>query len=187
MSHLVVWGENSAFSTAARKTLIWVSSSVPRGFKPGVTQGDSRRLDRAGLTRSELAAYFGPSAEELDRAKVNAMFLGYYFRWDPEATRAVAEAHGFKANPGGARAGYYDFADIDDDFISLHHWMKWYKFGFTRAFDNLSLEIHNRRMTRARAVVYCVSAATTRAPTSKILRLARIFDQTVSPRPNDFT
>jgi len=48
--------------------------------------------------------------------------------------------------------GYYDFADIDDDFISIHHWMKWYKFGFTRLFDNLSLEIRNGRMTREEAL-----------------------------------
>jgi N-acetyl sugar amidotransferase len=151
---LVVWGENSAFEYGS-------AQDAHMGFKLdaawlqtyGVTQGTTAGdWIGAGLTRSELAAYFGPSAAELDRAKVNAMFLGYYFRWDPEATRAVAEAHGFKANSDGARAGYYDFADIDDDFISLHHWMKWYKFGFTRAFDNLSLEIRNRRMTRARAV-----------------------------------
>ena len=30
------------------------------------------------------------------------------------------------------RVGYYNFADIDCDFISIHHWMKWYKFGFTK-------------------------------------------------------
>ena len=43
-------------------------------------------------------------------------------------------------------------ADIDDDFISIHHWLKWYKFGFTRLFDNLSLEIRNGRMTREQAI-----------------------------------
>jgi hypothetical protein len=30
--------------------------------------------------------------------------------------------------------------------------MKWYKFGFTRLFDNLALEIRNGRMTRAQAI-----------------------------------
>ena len=32
--------------------------------------------------------------------------------------------------------------------------MKWYKFGFTRLFDNLSLEIRNGRMTRDEALVF---------------------------------
>ena len=81
-----------------------------------------------------------------------AVFLGYYFPWDPEETRRVAEAHGFRGRSEGAKTGYYDFADIDDDFISIHHYMKWYKFGFTRLFDNLSLEIRNGRVSRDEAV-----------------------------------
>ena len=45
--------------------------------------------------------------------------------------------------------------DIDDSFlITIHHWMKWYKFGFTRTFDNLSIEIRNRRLTREEALKY---------------------------------
>ena len=31
--------------------------------------------------------------------------------------------------------------------------MKWYKFGFTRLWDNLSLEIRNGRMTRDEAIL----------------------------------
>jgi hypothetical protein len=45
------------------------------------------------------------------------------------------------------------FADVDDEFlITIHHWMKWYKFGFTRLWDNLSLEIRNGRMSRDEAI-----------------------------------
>jgi hypothetical protein len=52
----------------------------------------------------------------------------------------------------GPKTGYYNYADIDDDFISIHHYLKWYKFGMTRLFDNLSLEIRNGRITRPRAI-----------------------------------
>ena len=52
----------------------------------------------------------------------------------------------------GAKTGYYDYADIDDDFISIHHYLKWYKFGFTRTYDNLALEIRNGRLTRDEAI-----------------------------------
>ena len=30
--------------------------------------------------------------------------------------------------------------------------MKWYKFGFTRLWDNLTLEIRNKRLTRKKAI-----------------------------------
>ena len=151
---LVVWGENSAFeygSAGAEATGFRLDGAWLRSH--GVTQGTTA-ADWVGgdLTAKQLAAYFGPDADALEAQGVNAVFLGYYLPWDPETSRAVAAAHGFQYRQGGARTGYYDYADIDDDFISLHHWMKWYKFGFTRLFDNLSLEVRNGRLSREAAL-----------------------------------
>ena len=151
---LVVWGENSAFEygspdeavTGFRLDRAWLAR---HGVTHGTTAAD---WVGEGLTGKQLAAYYGPDADALEAQGVNAVFLGYYLPWDPETSREVAVAHGFRYAKGEARTGYYDYADIDDDFISLHHWMKWYKFGFTRLFDNLSLEIRNGRMTRERAL-----------------------------------
>jgi N-acetyl sugar amidotransferase len=150
---LIVWGENSAFEYGG-------SDEESTGFKldgarlkrHGVTHGTTAKdwLSER-LTERELTPYFGPGEPELDAAGVLAVFLGYYFEWDPDTTRRVAAGHGFVANQG-PRTGLYDYADIDDDFISIHHWLKWYKFGFTRLFDNLSLEIRNGRVTREQAV-----------------------------------
>ena len=151
---LVVWGENSAFEYGG-------SDDARHGFrldsrwlaKHGVTHGTTA-ADWVGdeLSAKDLAPYFGPGDAELKQAGVLAAFLGYYFRWDPLVTAEVAKAHGFRRRLEGARTGIYDFADLDDDFISIHHWLKWYKFGFTRTFDNLSLEVRNGRLTRAEAL-----------------------------------
>ena len=47
------------------------------------------------------------------------------------------------------KTGFYDFADIDDDLISIHHYLKIiFKYGFSRMYDNLSLEIRNKRISR---------------------------------------
>ncbi len=146
---LIVWGENSAFEYGGRE-------EERTGFRldgawlkrHGVTHGTSARdWISPNLSEQELTPYFGPTESELEAAGVSAVFLGYYFEWDPEKTRAWRGAHGFSADSAGPRTGLYDYADIDDDFISIHHWLKWYKFGFTRLFDNLSLEIRNGRMT----------------------------------------
>lgn len=151
---LIIWGENSAFEygskreedTGFRLDGNWLSTY-------GVTHGTiAKDWINEGFTSTEMKPYYGPSDEELEKAGVNAVFLGYYMQWDPIMTKEVAEAHGFISDVGGARTGFYDFADIDDDFISIHHWLKWYKFGFTRLFDNLSLEIRAGRMCRENAV-----------------------------------
>lgn len=151
---LVVWGENSAFEYGSQDEALMgftLDQSWLRQY--GVTHGTTAEdWLSEGFSRQELAAYFGPDASTLAAQEIRAVFLGYYLPWDPETSLSVATTHGFQFTQGAARTGYYDYADIDDDFISLHHWMKWYKFGFTRLFDNLSLEIRNGRMTRDQAL-----------------------------------
>ena len=151
---LVVWGENSAFEyggTEEEQTGFKLDSAWLKkyGVTHGTTAADWIAPD---LTEKELTPYFGPDDDELERAGVLAVFLGYYLPWDPEETYSVAKAHGFRPSPRGAKTGLYDYADIDDDFISIHHWLKWYKFGFTRLYDNLSLEIRNGRISREQAM-----------------------------------
>ena len=151
---LVVWGENSAFEYGG-------TEDERMGFKL-----DAHWLEKYGvmhgttaydwisdeLTREELTPYFGPTEDELEAKEVLAVFLGYYFEWDPETIFKVASDHGFQARAVGPKTGYYNYADIDDDFISIHHYLKWHKFGITRSFDNLSLEIRNGRIRRDEAI-----------------------------------
>lgn len=147
---LVVWGENSAFEYGG-------ADSSRQGFKldaawlekHGVTHGTTAKdwVGVNGLTEKDLVPYFGPA----DTSGTLAVFLGYYFGWDPEKSLRVAQQHGFERNTE-ARTGAWDYADIDDDFISIHHWLKWFKFGFTRTFDNLSIDIRNGRLTRDNAI-----------------------------------
>ena len=151
---IVVWGENSAFEYGG-------TEEDQKGYKLdshwlkkfGVTQGTSARdWISDDLSEKELIPYFGPTDEELEKADVLSVFMGYYFPWDVEISLKVAQDNGFKLRKEGPRVGYYNYADIDCDFMSIHHWMKWYKFGFTRTMDNLSLEIRNGRMTRDHAI-----------------------------------
>lgn len=151
---LVVWGENSAFEYGAPADERIGFTLDVRWLKTyGVTHGTTAAdWVSPRLSRRELTPYFWPTDDDLSARGVQAIFLGYYFEWDPAETLAVAARHGFRSSPGHVKTGYYDYADIDDDFISIHHYLKWYKFGFTRSFDNLSLEIRNGRMTRDEAI-----------------------------------
>lgn len=151
---LIVWGENSAIEyggsdeklKGAQLTLPWLKQY---GVSQGTTVDDWQSF---ALSTVALAPYRGPSEKQMAGAETQAVFLGHYFLWDPQASRRVAEQYGFQSRDGGAKTGYYNYADIDDEFISIHHFLKWYKFGFTRLFDNLSLEIRHGRMSRAQAL-----------------------------------
>lgn len=153
---LVVYGENSAFEygtddeslTGARVDRRWL-----RRF--GVTSGTTVEdwYDDV-LTPDALAPLRLPSDEVLAEQDVRVVFLGHYHRWDPEHSRAIALQHGFQAREGGARVGHYDFVNIDDDMIGVHHHPKWHKFGITRTWDTLSMEIRVGRLTREAAITF---------------------------------
>ena len=156
---LILWGENSADEYGGEEELKGLKLSRNWLLKYGVTNGTTHSdwIDKE-LTEKDLSPYVWPNDNEQDRTGVKAVFLGHYFKWDPQYTFEIARKFGFKS-ADEAKTGYYNFADIDDSFlITIHHWMKWYKFGFTRMWDNLSLEIRNDRINRDEAILKIKSA-----------------------------
>ncbi len=151
---LIIWGENSAFEYGGEnKSLKGFRLNSEWIKEYGVTNGTSAKdwIDDE-LSQSDLAPYFWPNDDEQEKAGVKAIFLGHFFKWDPNNTFKIAKKNGFKEGKK-PKTGFYSFADIDDEFlITIHHWIKWYKFGFTRLWDNLSLEIRNKRITRKKAI-----------------------------------
>ncbi|MBF0556147.1 MAG: N-acetyl sugar amidotransferase [Nitrospirae bacterium] len=152
---LVVWGENPGLEYGGNEkdrgnpylNHDWIK-------KYGVTNGTfAADWADADLTLDELYTFTLPTEAELSDARIKSIFLGWYLRWDP---LEVAE---FSRNIGFQWAdkpvfGYYPYADLDCDFIVIHHFFKWYKFGITRLWDNLAVEIRNNRLTREEAVNY---------------------------------
>lgn len=147
---LIIWGENSALEYGENSKSD-ISGFMSNNWRKhyGVTN-NTAIFDWVGadLTEDDLASYIFDFKK---KSKVLEIFLGNFIKWDPLKIYAFSKKKGFKSN-NKARTGIYKFADIDDNFISIHHWMKWYKFGFNRDFDNLSIEIRNKRISRDKAI-----------------------------------
>lgn len=148
---LIIWGENSAKEYGFKKKTDLLQKSL-----------DKKWVKRYGVTNAKLAENWVDksiknknlilySDRQNSNFKPNSIFLADYFGWDPTKSFQVAKKKGFKQSKF-AKTGLYDFADIDDNFISIHHFLKWYKFGFSRLFDNLSIEIRKKRITRLKAL-----------------------------------
>jgi N-acetyl sugar amidotransferase len=151
---LVVYGENSAFEYGTEDDSL-AGGSVNRRWleRFGVTNGTTvEDWYDAALTPAALAPLVQPTDAELSAKDIRVVFLGQYFAWDPERSRAIALRHGFQARREGARVGHYDFVNIDDDMIGVHHHPKWHKFGITRTWDTLSMEIRAGRLGRDDAI-----------------------------------
>jgi len=151
---LVVYGENSAIEYGTEDERL-AGSRMDRAWltRFGVTGGTTAEDWIDGeLTRDALAPYAFPSDAELAAHDVQVIFLGWFFPWDPRRSLEIATAHGFRARADGPLVGHYDFANIDDDLLGVHHHAKWPKFGITRSWDTLSMEIRHGRLSREQAI-----------------------------------
>ena len=151
---LVVYGENSAFEYGSEDDEL-VGARVDQRWlaRFGVTDGTTAADWVHGeLTAGDLAPFFRPSDEECAERGVQAVFLGHFFPWDPERSLEIARRHGFRAREEGPRVGHYDYVNIDDEMIGVHHHAKWFKFGITRSWDTVSMEIRAGRMGRGEAI-----------------------------------
>ena len=151
---LVIWGENSAAEYGGNEKFL-ENQRMNRKWKElyGVTYGTTAKdwVDK-NLKLKDLLPYSWPTDREVKKHKIQEIFLGYYFKWDPNKIFKISKKYGF-SSAAKPKTGFYSYADIDDEFlITVHHWMKWYKFGFTRLWDNLTLEIRNKRISRDEAI-----------------------------------
>ena len=150
----IIWGENSANEYGGSKKdqklknldKKWIKKY---GINFNTTADDWISKD---LTEKELAPLIKLKTSRNNKLKPISIFLGDYFKWDPLQTFKIAKKFGFRENLREPKIGIYKYADIDDDLISIHHFLKIFKFGFSRDYDNLSLEIRNKRISRKQAV-----------------------------------
>ncbi len=151
---LIVWGESPVMEYGGNQKDFNLAT-LDHTFlkKHGILQGTSlENWADENLTLRELEVYKMPDEKLLNEKNIRSVFIGYYFNWSPQKTFQIATKYGFQARIEGPKVGYYNYADIDCDFISVHHYFKWLKFGFNRLFDNLSLEIRNGCITREQAI-----------------------------------
>lgn len=149
---LILWGENSQLEYGGNKKeqlsqyldLNWVTK---HGCMMGTNYKDWAGVNK--ITLKEMAAFALPSNIS---NKIQSIFLGSFIKWNSLEIIKEVKKYGFKYNKSSRKTGKWEFADIDCNFISLHHYPKWHKFGMTRVFDNLSIEIRYGRMTRKKAI-----------------------------------
>ena len=149
----IFWGENSANEYGGSKKDQKLKLLNDRWIKKyGINFNTSAEdwVDN-DLTKKEMAPFIKSKKTKHSSVVPKSIFLGDYFKWDPHKTYKIAKKFGFK-KISKPKTGSYNYADIDDDLISIHHYLKIYKFGFSRNFDNLSLEIRNNRLSRNKAV-----------------------------------
>jgi N-acetyl sugar amidotransferase len=152
---LIIWGENSQIEyggPASRKTAnyldrSWLEQFMMLGYRLSDTIYD-------GVNPKDIYMMEYPEDQEIHEIGVTGLFLGYYEAWDTKRNLDLMESRGWHRNPNGPVEGAYnDFENLDCKWIGgLHDYMKFLKFGYGRATDQLNIEIRAGRLSRKAAI-----------------------------------
>ena len=153
---LIIWGENPQLEFGGNKDE-QLATSIDNEWmkKHGCMQGtDITDWTENGLSLKDLAGYRLPNEEEFSncKVKVQRLFLGSFFKWNSFDNAEIAKKYGFYYDKHSRKTGYWEFADLDCNFISLHHFPMWHKFGTNRVLDNLSVQIRYGLISKEEAI-----------------------------------
>jgi hypothetical protein len=105
-----------------------------------------------GIRPKDLIPYTYPSDEELKRAGVTGIFLGYFLPWDGLSNALIAQANGFTTYDRPVEGAMLNYENLDNNFHGIHDYFKFLKFGFGRATDHACLHLRRGRITRQDAL-----------------------------------
>jgi N-acetyl sugar amidotransferase len=152
---LLIWGENSQFEYGGPAThkdnnfldRNWLEQFQMSGHRLQDVVHDGVRMD-------DIKTLHYPSDDEVQEVGVTGLFLGYFEKWDSKRNTDLCCSLGWNKNPDGAVEGAYnDIENLDCKWIGgLHDYMKFIKYGYGRATDQLCIEIRAGRMTRDEAI-----------------------------------
>ena len=154
---LIIWGENSQKEYGGPNQESSESPYLDRkwmeefGGLIGNRIQDMIGVD--GLTKKDLTPYFYPSDTEIKNANITPLFLGSYFFWDAKKQLEVVIKRGFKVKEDGPVEGTYtNYENLDEKMHGLHDYLKFVKYGFSRATDHASIDIRNKRISREEGI-----------------------------------
>lgn len=156
---LIFYGESEAeygnplaeTQTSLRDTSYYTMQDLSKVYLGGCSIPELK--EKYGLSLNDLMAYLPPDYREIEQAKIEVHYLGYYLKWTPQESYYYAVEHsGFQARPFRTQGTYSKYSSIDDKIDDLHYYTAYMKFGLGRASYDASQEIRNKHLTREEGV-----------------------------------
>jgi hypothetical protein len=111
-------------------------------------------VERAELREQDLTWLRFPADKDLARVGVRGVYVGNYFRWDPnEHARLMHDKYQFEFARQPFERTYRTMSNLDDMHENgLHDYMKFIKFGYGRASDHASKDVRDGYLSREQAI-----------------------------------
>ncbi|MDH5325763.1 MAG: N-acetyl sugar amidotransferase [Gammaproteobacteria bacterium] len=151
---LVIFGENPQFEyggpTQSRDSMIidrrWRQEfGLMRGFR------EEDMVDEE-ISMEDLCMLQFPSDEDIQKLGILGLFYGYFYKWDASVHLQVVKKLGWQALVEPPQGAWVDYENCDMKYIDIRERVKFLKFGYGRATDQLNIEIRNNRISRSEAL-----------------------------------
>ncbi|MCS6796612.1 MAG: N-acetyl sugar amidotransferase [Raineya sp.] len=153
---LIWWGENPALQLGDLKTQ-GKTGSDGNNLKHLNTLGggDITWLLTEEIRKNQILQYIYPSDEEMQRANLRIVFLGYFWKdWSLLNNGNYSALRGLDVRQEKPEhiGEPYGVTSLDEDWVSLNQMIKYLKFGFGRTTDYMNEEIRKGTITREEAI-----------------------------------
>jgi len=151
---LVVYGENPQFEyggpSQSRDNMImdqrWRQEfGGMRGFREEDMVDDE-------ISLSDLRMLQFPIDKDVHDAQVMGTFYGHFFKWDAGKHTETVKKEGWIALPSPPAGSWVDYENCDMKFIDIRERIKYLKYGYGRATDQLNIELRHGRISRKEAL-----------------------------------
>jgi len=151
---LVVFGENPQFEyggpEASRDNMIMDKNWRQEfGGMRGLREEDMVDLN---ISMEDLRILQYPSDDIVHDVGVMGTFYGHYFKWDANIHTEKMKKIGWAPLPNPPYGSWADFENCDMKYIDIRERIKYLKYGYGRATDQLNIELRHGRITRDKAL-----------------------------------
>jgi N-acetyl sugar amidotransferase len=160
---LVVWGEQpqreyanpAGVPPATRLDGKWVAQF---GGMLGLRLSDIVGME--GLSERDLDPFRFPTEEQLSAANVQGIWLGDYIDWDGWKNAFIVEQYGFEVRSHPVETSLANYENLDNYVTVLRDWLRFKKYGYSRATDIACSHIRRGRLTREEGLQLCEQVET---------------------------
>lgn len=140
---LVIWGENPQFEYGNSGSGLEGSAAEQKSIC-AIENRDSDYWIEKGITKGDLVSFQHPTANEIKKAGVTAIYLSHYMKFDSRKIAEFSISHGLTVRPDEellGTGGYWNFEQLDDEIPVVSHLLKYLKYGYGRATDQACRDI----------------------------------------------
>ncbi len=104
------------------------------------------------INSSDLNLLKYPDVQVLKKSNITSIFLGYFMKWDPIKHTEFVKSLGWKPLETPPSGSWSVNENCDMQFIDIRERIKFLKYGYGRATDQLNIAIRLNEMSRAQAL-----------------------------------